>query len=75
MNKSQVKVDQEPPHKIRYSESNRRDIGEKPRTHGHMGKFPGRTPMAYAIRSAINKWGFIKLQSFCKAKDTINSAK
>jgi hypothetical protein len=33
--------------------------------------FLNRTPMAYAIRSKINKWDLIKLQSFCKAKDTV----
>jgi hypothetical protein len=31
--------------------------------------------MACAVRSRINKWDFIKLQSFCKAKDTINKTK
>jgi hypothetical protein len=34
-----------------------------------------RTPIAYALRSRINKWGLIKLQSFCKAKDTVNRTK
>jgi hypothetical protein len=29
--------------------------------------------MAYTLRSRINKWEFIKLQSFCKTKDTVNS--
>ena len=29
-------------------------------------------PMAHAIRSTIHKWDFKKLQSFCKAKDTVN---
>jgi hypothetical protein len=41
----------------------------------HMGtgeKFLNRTPMAYALRSRIDKWDLIKLQSFCKAKDTVN---
>jgi hypothetical protein len=28
-----------------------------------------------AIRSRINKWDLIKLQSFCKAKDTVNKTK
>jgi hypothetical protein len=28
--------------------------------------------MAYALRSRISKWDLIKLQSFCKAKDTVN---
>jgi hypothetical protein len=31
--------------------------------------------MSYALRSRINKWGLIKLQSFCKAKDTVNRTK
>jgi len=33
--------------------------------------FLNRTPKAYALRSKINKWDLIKLQSFCKAKDTV----
>ena len=44
----------------------------------HMGtgeKFLNRTPMAYAVRSTIDKWDFIKLLSFCKAKDTVNRTK
>jgi hypothetical protein len=35
-------------------------------------KFLNRTAMAYAVRSRIDKWYLIKLQSFCKAKDTVN---
>jgi len=31
--------------------------------------FLNRTPMAYALRSRINKWDLIKWQRFCKAKD------
>jgi hypothetical protein len=38
-------------------------------------KFLNRTAMACAIRSRINKCNLIKLQSFCKAKDTINKTK
>jgi hypothetical protein len=34
--------------------------------------FLNRTPMAYALRSIIDKWYLIKLQSFCKAMDTVN---
>jgi len=37
--KHQVQVDLGPPHKTRYSETNRRESGEKPRIHGHRGKF------------------------------------
>ena len=34
-------------------------------------KFLNRTPIAYVLRSRTDKWDLIKLQSFCKAKDTI----
>jgi hypothetical protein len=37
--------------------------------------FLKRTPMAYALRSRIDKWELIKLQSFYKAKETINKTK
>jgi hypothetical protein len=36
--------------------------------------FLNRTPTAYALRSR-EKWDLIKLQSFCKAKDTVNRIK
>jgi hypothetical protein len=39
------------------------------------GKFLNRTLMAYDVRSPINKWDLIKLQSFCKAKDTVKKTK
>jgi hypothetical protein len=42
---------------------------------GTGGEFLNRTAMACAIRSRINKWDLIKLQSFCKAKDTVNRTK
>ena len=38
-------------------------------------KFQNRTTMAYAVRSRINKWDLLKLQSFCTAKDTVNKTK
>jgi hypothetical protein len=37
--------------------------------------FLNRTPIAYALRSRIDKWDLIKLQSFWKAKDTVNRTK
>ena len=37
--------------------------------------FLNTTPMAYALRSRIDKWDLMKLQSFCKAKDTVNRTK
>jgi hypothetical protein len=38
-------------------------------------KLLNRTPMAYVLRSTINEWDLIKLQSFYKAKDTVNRTK
>ena len=38
-------------------------------------KFLNRTPMACAVRSRIDKWDLIKLQSFCTAKDTVKKTK
>ena len=38
-------------------------------------KFLNRTAMACAVRLRIDKWDLIKLQSFCKAKDTVNKTK
>jgi hypothetical protein len=44
----------------------------------HMGRggiFLNRTSKAYALRSRIDKWDLIKLQSFDKAKNTANRTK
>jgi hypothetical protein len=44
----------------------------------HMGTgeiFLNRTPVVFALRSRIDKWVLIKLQNFCKAKDTVNRTK
>jgi hypothetical protein len=38
-------------------------------------KFLNRTAMAYAVTLRIDKWDLITLQSFCKAKDTLNQTK
>ena len=48
------------------------------RSSEHMGageEFLSRTPMTYTPISTIDKWDFIKLQSFCKAKDTVTRTK
>jgi hypothetical protein len=44
----------------------------------HMARgenFLNRTPMAHALRSRIDKWDLIKLQRFCKSRDTVNKTK
>jgi hypothetical protein len=65
-------VDQRPLHKTRETEIYRGESGEKPGKHGTGEKFLNRTAMVYAIRSRIDKWNLIKLQSFCKAKNTVS---
>jgi hypothetical protein len=49
--------------------------GENLKDMGTGEKLLNRTAMACAIKSKINKWDLIKLQSFCKAKDTVNKTK
>jgi hypothetical protein len=56
-------VGQGHPYKTRYTESNRRKSGKRLENMGTGEKFLNRTPMAYALRSRINKWNLIKLQS------------
>ena len=36
------------------------------------GNFLNRSPMAHALRSGIDKWDFMNLKNFCKAKDIAN---
>jgi hypothetical protein len=50
-------------------------VGKSLEDMGKGGKFLNRTPMACAVRSRMDKWDLIKLQSFCKAKDTVNKTK
>jgi hypothetical protein len=50
-------------------------VGKSLEDMGTREKFLNRTAMACAVRSRIDKWDLIKLQSFCKAKDTVNKTK
>jgi hypothetical protein len=50
-------------------------VGESLEDIGTGEKFLNRTAMTYAVRSRIDKWNLIKLQSFCKPKDTVNKTK
>ena len=50
-------------------------MGESLEDMGTGEKFLNRTAMACAVILRINKWDLIKLQSFCKAKDTVNKTK
>jgi hypothetical protein len=50
-------------------------VGKNLEDMGTGGKFLNRTVMACAVRSRVDKWDLIKLQSFCKAKDIVNKTK
>jgi hypothetical protein len=50
-------------------------VGKSLEDMGTGAKFLNRIAMACAVRSRIDKWDLIQLQSFCKAKDTINKTK
>jgi hypothetical protein len=70
-------VDHGLPHKTRYTELNllKEKVGKRFKYIRTWENFLKRTPTAQALRSTIDKWDFIKLQSFCKAKDTVNRTK
>ena len=50
-------------------------VGKSLKDMGTGEKFLNRTAMACAVRSRIDKWDLMKLQSFCEAKDTFNKTK
>jgi hypothetical protein len=47
-------------------------VGKTLKDMGTGEKFLNRTAVACAVRSRIDKWDLIKLQSFYRAKDTVN---
>ena len=68
-------MDQGPPHKTSHTETIKKKVGKTPEDIGTGEKFLNRTPIVYALRSRIDKWDLIKLQSFCNANDTIKRTK
>jgi hypothetical protein len=50
-------------------------VGESIKDMSTGEKFLNITATACAVRLRIDKWDLIKLQSFCKAKDTVNKTK
>ena len=60
------------PEKLKFIEEK---VGKSLKDMGKGEKFLNRPAMACAVRSRIDKWDLIKLQSFCKAKGTVNKTK
>jgi hypothetical protein len=50
-------------------------VGKSLKDMGRGENFLNKTAMACAVRSRIDKWDLIRLQSFCNAKDTVNKTK
>ena len=50
-------------------------MGKSLKDMGTGEKFLYRTAMTCTVRLRIDKWDLMKLQSFCKAKDTVNKTK
>ena len=63
-------MDQGLPHKIRYTETNRRENGEEPQTHGHRRKFPEQS--TNGLCSKINNR---QMEPHKIAKDTVHKTK
>ena len=68
-------MDQGTSHKARDTEIYRGESGKNLEDMGTGEKFLNETAMACAVRSRIDKWDLMKLQSFCKAKDTVSKTK
>jgi hypothetical protein len=50
-------------------------VGKPLKDMGTGENFLNRTAMACAVRLRIDKWDLIKLQSICRAKDTVNKTR
>jgi hypothetical protein len=68
-------VDQGPSLKTRYTKLIEEKVGKSLEHMGTWENFLNRTPMAYDLKSRIDKWNLIKLQFFCKVKGTDNRSK
>jgi hypothetical protein len=75
MYNAQVYVDQGTSRKTRDTETYRGEMWKSFEDTGTGEKFLNKTTMACAVRLRIDKWDFIKLQTFYMAKDTVNKTK
>ena len=68
-------MDQGTSHKTRDTETYRGKSGGKPQRYGHRGKIPEQNSNGLCCKIENRQMRLIKLQSFCKAKDTVNKTK
>jgi hypothetical protein len=61
-------VDQGSQYKTRYTESKKEKVEKSLELIGTGGNFLNRTPITHALRSRIDKWDLMNLESFCKEK-------
>jgi hypothetical protein len=47
-------------------------VGKSLELMGTRGNFLNRTPMAHPLRSRLDKWDLMKLESFCEANDIVD---
>jgi hypothetical protein len=73
LQKIQVQVDQGPQHETRYTKSHGRESWNTVEPIIIKDNFLNRILISQALRSSVNKWNLMKLQSLCKGKDTVNS--
>ncbi|KAL6081760.1 hypothetical protein STEG23_016842 [Scotinomys teguina] len=75
MHKTQVQVDQRPQHKSVTLNLIEEKVGSTLERIGTGDHFLNITPTAQTLGATINQWDYMKLRSFCKAKDIITKTK
>ncbi|KAL6093972.1 hypothetical protein STEG23_020638 [Scotinomys teguina] len=75
MHKTQVQVDQRPQHKSVTLNLIEEKVGSTLERIGTGDHFLNITPTAQTLSATINQWDYMKLRSFCKAKDTVTKTK
>ena len=69
MHKNKVKMDKRLKYKLRHIKVLEENIGRKISDIPHSNIFTNISPRARDITERINKWNFIKIKTFCMAKE------
>ena len=73
--KNKFKMDQRPKDRPKIIKILDKNIGSKLSDNVHSNMLLDISPQAGETKEKINKWDFIKLKSFCTAKENINKTK